>query len=156
MRPWLASSLVHKPQTTNHRPHTPIDFVTGASHLRRPLRFSMPDVAHPPLSLTAAEAWSRLLDRARQDFTEQTFRTWLEPTEALRFDGATIVVGAPDQFAADWNDSKHSQLLSAYAPVALGRPVTVVFKVHEERKLRPQMDLFVAPPTGQRPAVQNG
>ena len=116
----------------------------------------MPDVAHQSLSLTAAEAWSRLLDRARQDFTEQTFRTWLEPTEALRFDGATIVVGAPDQFAADWNDSKHSQLLSAYGPVALGRPVTVVFKVHEERKLRPQMDLFVAPPAGQRPAVQNG
>jgi chromosomal replication initiator protein len=116
----------------------------------------MSDVAHPPPSFTPAEAWSRLLDRARQDFTEQTFRTWLEPTEALRFDGATIVVGAPDQFAADWNDSKHSQLLSAYGPIALGRPVTVVFKVHEERKLRPQMDLFVAPPAGQRPAVQNG
>ncbi len=116
----------------------------------------MPDVAYPSNSLTPAEAWSRLLDRARQDFTEQTFRTWLEPTEALRFDGATIVVGAPDQFAADWNDSKHSQLLSAYGPIALGRPVTVVFKVHEERKLRPQMDLFVAPPATQRPAIQNG
>ncbi len=116
----------------------------------------MPDVAYPSNSLTPAEAWSRLLDRARQDFTEQTFRTWLEPTEALRFDGATIVVGAPDQFAADWNDSKHSQLLSAYGPIALGRPVTVVFKVHEERKLRPQMDLFVAPPASQRPAIQNG
>jgi chromosomal replication initiator protein len=116
----------------------------------------MPDVSFPPASLTPAEAWSRLLDRARHDLTEQTFRTWLEPTEALRFDGTTIVVGAPDQFAADWNDSKHSQLLSAYGPIALGRPVTVVFKVHEERKLRSQMDLFVAPPASQRPATQNG
>ena len=80
----------------------------------------MPDVSFPPASLTPAEAWSRLLDRARHDLTEQTFRTWLEPTEALRFDGTTIVVGAPDQFAADWNDSKHSQLLSAYGPIALG------------------------------------
>jgi len=96
------------------------------------------------------------LDRARQDITEQTFRTWLEPTEALRFDGTTIIVGAPDQFAADWNDSKHSQLISAYGPVALGRPVTVVFKVHEERKLRSQMDLFVAPPANQRGVIQNG
>jgi chromosomal replication initiator protein len=114
----------------------------------------MPDVTYP--SLTAAEAWSRLLDRARQDIAEQTFRTWLEPTEALRFDGATIIVGAPDQFAADWNDSKHSELISAYGPVALGRPVTVVFKVHEERKLRSQMDLFVAPPATQRVIPQNG
>jgi chromosomal replication initiator protein len=98
------------------------------------------------MTLTAAEAWTRLLDRARLDIPEQTFRTWLEPTEALSLDGGTIVVGAPDQFAADWNDSKHSELLASYAPIALGHPLHVVFKVHEERKTRPQMDLFVAPP----------
>ena len=97
------------------------------------------------MTLTATEVWSRLLDRARQELPEQTFRTWLEPTEALGIEGHTITVGAPDQFAADWNDSKHSQLLSSYGPVALGHPVTVVFKVHEERKSRSQMDLFVAP-----------
>src|SRR5215211_2091482 len=106
------------------------------------------------MSLTAAEVWSRLLDRARQDLPEQTYRTWLEPTEALRIEGGTIVVGAPDQFAADWNDSKHSQLLSGYAPVALGHPMQVVFKVHEERKTRPQMDFFVAPPPVQKERIQ--
>jgi chromosomal replication initiator protein len=98
------------------------------------------------MSLSASEIWSRLLARARQELPEQTYRTWLEPTEALRLEGNTIVVGAPDQFAADWNDSKHSELLSTYAPVALGHPLQVVFKVHEERKTRPQMDFFVAPP----------
>src|SRR5215204_5591383 len=98
------------------------------------------------MSLSASEIWSRLLDRARQELPEQTYRTWLEPTEALRLEGNTIVVGAPDQFAADWNDSKHSELLSTYAPVALGHPLQVVFKVHEERKTRPQMDFSVAPP----------
>ena len=103
------------------------------------------------MTLTATEVWSRLLDRARQELPEQTFRTWLEPTEALGIEGHTITVGAPDQFAADWNDSKHSQLLSSYGPVAVGHPVTVVFKVHEERKSRSQMDLFVAPPP---PAVK--
>ena len=111
----------------------------------------MPDVTLS--SLTPAEAWSRLLDRAKMELPEQTFRTWLEPTEALRFDGNAIIVGAPDQFAADWNDSKHSELLSGYAPVALGHPLTVVFRVHEDRKARPQMDLFVAPPTGARSVV---
>jgi chromosomal replication initiator protein len=98
------------------------------------------------MSLSASEIWSRLLDRARQELSEQTYRTWLAPTEALRVEGNTIVVGAPDQFAAEWNDSKHSELLSGYAPVALGHPLQVVFKVHEERKTRPQMDFFVAPP----------
>jgi chromosomal replication initiator protein len=98
------------------------------------------------MSLTAREIWSRLLDRARQELPEQTFRTWLEPTEPLAVEGDTLFVGAPDQFAVDWNESKHAELLSAYAPIALGHPIHITFKVNEERKARPQMDFFVAPP----------
>ena len=98
------------------------------------------------MSLTPAEAWKRLLDRARQDIPEQTFRTWLEPTEALSIEGDVISVGVPDQFAADWNESKHADLFSSYAPIALGHPMKVVFRVNEERKKRSQMDFFVAPP----------
>ena len=98
------------------------------------------------MSLTPAEAWKRLLDRARQDIPEQTFRTWLEPTEALSIDGNVISVGVPDQFAADWNESKHADLFASYAPIALGHPIKVVFRVNEERKKRSQMDFFVAPP----------
>ena len=105
------------------------------------------------MSLSAPEVWSRILDRARQEVSEQTFRTWLEPTEALEFDGQTIYVGAPDQFAADWNDSKHAELLASLAPIALGHPLRVVFRVHEDRKRRSQMDLFVAPPPSTNTAV---
>jgi chromosomal replication initiator protein len=69
----------------------------------------------------------------------------------LEFDGKTIYVGAPDQFAADWNDSKHAELLASLAAVALGHPLRVVFRVHEDRKRRSQMDLFVAPPSSATP-----
>jgi chromosomal replication initiator protein len=98
------------------------------------------------MSLTAAEIWSRLLDHARHELPEQTFRTWLEPTAALAVENDTIVVGTPDRFAAEWNESKHGELLASYAPIALGQPIKIVFKVDEERRARPQMDLFVAPP----------
>jgi chromosomal replication initiator protein len=97
------------------------------------------------MTLTPRETWARLLDRARQELPEQTFKTWLEPTEALAVEGETVIVGCPDQFAADWNESKHSELLGNLAAVALGHPARVVFRVNEERKARPQMDLFVAP-----------
>ncbi|NUQ21282.1 MAG: hypothetical protein HOQ09_10015, partial [Gemmatimonadaceae bacterium] len=80
------------------------------------------------MSLTAREIWSRLLDRARQELPEQTFRTWLEPTEPLSLDGDTLLVGAPDQFAADWNESKHADLLAGYSPVALGHPIRISFR----------------------------
>ncbi|MFL5526215.1 MAG: chromosomal replication initiator protein DnaA [Gemmatimonadaceae bacterium] len=98
------------------------------------------------MSLSPAEVWKRLLDRARQELPDQTFQAWLEPTEALSIEGGTIFVGAPDQFTADWNDSKHSELLSSYAPIVLGHPLNVAFRVHEERKRRSQMDFFVSPP----------
>ena len=108
------------------------------------------------MTLTARETWTRLLDRARQELPEQTFKTWLEPTEALSLEGDTLFVGCPDQFAADWNESKHADLLAGYAPVALGHPLAVVFRVNEERKMRTQMDLFVAPPAAakERPAQE--
>jgi chromosomal replication initiator protein len=98
------------------------------------------------MSLTPAETWKRLLDLARREIPEQTFRTWLEPTEALTINGDILSIGVPDQFAADWNESKHSELFASYAPIALGHPLKIVFKVHEERKKRSQMDFFVAPP----------
>jgi chromosomal replication initiator protein len=98
------------------------------------------------MSLSPSEVWKRILDRARQELPDQTFQAWLEPTEALSIEGGTIFVGAPDQFTADWNDSKHSELLSSYAPIVLGHPLNVVFRVNEERKRRSQMDFFVSPP----------
>ena len=104
------------------------------------------------MTLSAIEVWNRILDRARHELPEQTFRTWLEPTEPLALEGNTIIVGSPDQFAADWNESKHAELLSSLAPIALGHPLSVIFRVHEERRTRNQMDLFVPPPTNQRTA----
>lgn len=135
-----ARTATHEPGGARRR----VDFSTFRA-LPSPPALTLPS---PPsaMSLSAPEIWSRLLDRARHEIPEQTFRTWLEPTEALALDGDTIIVGAPDQFAADWNDSKHASLLAGYAPVALGHPLRVVFRVHEDRKARQQMDFFVAPP----------
>src|SRR6202022_391559 len=98
------------------------------------------------MSLSPAEVWNRLLDRARQELPRQTFQAWLEPTEALSIEGKALFVGAPAPFTADWNDSKHATLLSSFGPIVLGYPMNVVFRVNEERKKRSQMDFFVAPP----------
>jgi chromosomal replication initiator protein len=116
-----------------------------------------PSVMRPAASLSAREIWSRLLDRARLELPEQTVRTWLEPTEPLTVDGDTLFIGTLDQFAAEWNERKHAELLSSLAPVALGHPIAVVFRVTEEQRTRPQMDLFVAPPPSLvQTAVQRG
>lgn len=106
------------------------------------------------MSLPPAEIWDRLRQRARQVIPEQAFKAWLEPTEAVAVEGDTLIVGASDQFTADWNESKHADLLSSFAPVALGHPLRVRFKVHQERLGRIQTDLFVAPPVQNLAPVQ--
>jgi len=44
------------------------------------------------------------------------------------------VVGAPDQFAVEWNASKHANLLSRLAAEKLGRPLDIVFRVQDSYK----------------------
>lgn len=95
---------------------------------------------------SAKDLWARLLEDAVRELPEQTVRTWLEPADPISHDGETLVIGAPDQFAVDWNETKHASLLSRLAEKAVGHPVAVVFRVQEEAQKRPQMDLFVAPP----------
>ncbi len=100
------------------------------------------------MELSAKETWARLLDEARLELPEATMRTWLEPAEPVALDDGCLIVSAPDQFAVEWNESKHSQLLSRLASRTFGTPLDIVFRVQAERTERPQMDFFVAPIPG--------
>jgi chromosomal replication initiator protein len=95
------------------------------------------------MDATPKEAWSRLLAEARREFPEAAVRTWLEPARAVSLADGKLVVAAPDQFAVEWNASKHAGALSRIAAGLFGQPLEVVFQVQEERAARPQMDFFV-------------
>jgi len=97
------------------------------------------------MQLSAKEAWKRILDEAHRELPAHTIKTWLEPAEPITLDERELVLGAPDQFAVEWNASKHADILSRLAEPVVGRPTTVVFRVQEDRQKRPQMDFFVAP-----------
>jgi chromosomal replication initiator protein len=100
------------------------------------------------MSLTAADVWSRLLDRARTELSDHIVETWLEPLEAAELSGEQLVLNAPDQFSVEWNERRHTALLESFAPVAVGHPVKISLRVQQERLQRSQMDLFV-PQKGQ-------
>ncbi|MEX0692171.1 MAG: chromosomal replication initiator protein DnaA [Gemmatimonadales bacterium] len=110
------------------------------------------------MELSPKEAWSRLLTAARRDLPDATVKTWLEPAQALSLENGRLVVAAPDQFAVEWNASKHAGMLARLAEETLGGKVEVIFQVQEERVARPQMDFFVAPAghtEPQPPAARN-
>ncbi|MEX2325511.1 MAG: DnaA N-terminal domain-containing protein, partial [Gemmatimonadaceae bacterium] len=66
------------------------------------------------MELTAAEIWNRLLNQAKNDLPEQTVRVWLDSAQPLRVEGDKLVMGTPDQLAADWNEMKHATILAEY------------------------------------------
>lgn len=101
------------------------------------------------MELSAQQAWTRLLDAVREELPDPTVRTWLEPVEAIALEEGRLILGAPDQFAVEWNASKHAELLNRLSGNTLGSAIEVVFKVQEERSQRPQMDFFVAAPPGE-------
>src|SRR6266850_2477282 len=122
-----------------------VDFSTGGPYFRAALAGRPSKISENVMEQSVNEAWKRLLDEARRELPEATVRTWLEPSEPIALDDGRLMLGAPDQFAAEWNESKHASLLARVAERVLGRPTTVVFRVQEDRQRRPQMDFFVAP-----------
>ena len=97
------------------------------------------------MSTDASDVWSRLLAQARNSVGTDVLRTWLEPITPVKWEDPTLTVSVPDQFSLDWTESKYADLLTSFAPIALGHPVILVFQVDPERQERPQIDLFSKP-----------
>ncbi len=103
---------------------------------------------------SASEIWERLLGQARSHVGEDILRTWLEPITPVSWDDPILVLAVPDQFSLEWTESKYSELLTSLAPIAVGYPVSLTFRVDPERQQRQQMDLFsIAKP---EPALAHG
>jgi chromosomal replication initiator protein len=101
---------------------------------------------------SAKEVWRRILDEASRQLPDKVIRAWLEPTEAMALEEDRLVVAAPDEFAAKWNETNHGAFLSRLAETVVGQPTVVTFRVQEDRQRRPQMDFFVSPPAHQSSA----
>jgi chromosomal replication initiator protein len=100
------------------------------------------------MELSPQQAWARLLEAARAELPDPTVRTWLDPLEPMVLEEGRLILGAPDQFAVEWNESKHTSVLTRLSEDLFGSRLEVVFQVHEDRTRRPQMDFFVAAPAG--------
>jgi chromosomal replication initiator protein len=83
------------------------------------------------MELTAAEAWSRILERARPLLPEHTFRIWLEHTEPLALSQDQLAVAAGSDFAAEWIEDKYGDLLTEVAERVFGRGIRLSFQNRE-------------------------
>jgi chromosomal replication initiator protein len=103
------------------------------------------------MELTASEAWSRILERARDRLPEPTYRIWLAETEPLALSQDLLAVGAGSEFAAEWIEDKYGHMLADIAQEVLGRRLTISFQHHAETGER--MTSLSSPPQ-QQPVVE--
>ena len=86
------------------------------------------------MELTAGEAWSRILDRAREQLPEQTYRTWFARTRPVALSQDLLVIEAGSEFATEWIEDKYGRLLGDISADVFGRRFTISFQHHAESR----------------------
>lgn len=104
------------------------------------------------MELTATEAWTRILERARTLLPEQTFRIWLAHTEPLALSQDTLTVAAGSEFAAEWIEDKYGDLLTEVAERVVGHRLKVEFEHRQREPVRLPETVQPAAPAAAAPA----
>jgi len=103
------------------------------------------------MELTAAEAWSRILERARAQLPEQIYRSWLEQTEPVALSQDQLAIATENPFAVEWIEKQYGALLAQAAERLFGRRFTIA--VHHQPRVTPVTGAGGRPaPTASGPA----
>src|SRR5688572_29628408 len=77
--------------------------------------------------LTPAEMWSLVLGEVQKRINPQSFRTWLEPTEAIALTADELLVNVKNQFALDYIAGQYGNLLNDVARGLFQDRVVITF-----------------------------
>ena len=105
------------------------------------------------MELTAAEAWARILERARALLPEQTYKIWLEQTEPVALSQDVLSVAAGSEFAAEWIEDKYGDFLADLAERLFGQRFTISFEHRGPRKQRDAAPELTTPLSAPRPTM---
>ena len=77
----------------------------------------------------AEQLWEAALGELQLQVTRPNYDTWLRDTVGLRYDGETLVVGAPSDFITAWLGSKLRPMITKTLSGIVGGPAPVLFEV---------------------------
>jgi len=80
-------------------------------------------------TLAAPQLWQATLGQLQLQVTRPIFETYLRETAGVRFDGETLAVAAPSDFATEWLSIKLRPLILQTLSQIVGGPATVTFEV---------------------------
>jgi chromosomal replication initiator protein len=91
------------------------------------------------MELTPTEVWSRVLDAARERMPEQSFRTWLNGSEAVGITDDELLVEAPSEFHVQWVEDKYGRDLEDLLRQVLGRPLKLSLRSADRSSAPPPL-----------------
>ena len=113
----------------------------------------------PSAELTPIEVWSLILEESRKVINPQTFKTWLEPTEAIALSDDRLLVSVKNQFAVDYIEGQYGSVLSRIAGTLFDTDLSIAFQSDSSEQpetlgTRPivSSDLATGPATTERSA----
>ncbi|HEX7050911.1 MAG TPA: chromosomal replication initiator protein DnaA [Longimicrobiales bacterium] len=104
------------------------------------------------MELTAAEAWSRVVERVQSRISEPHHRVWFGQTEAVTLSGDELVVLVYNRFVAEWIDDKYGHLLADVMERVFGRQLRITF-LPAEQGATPPGAVMPGMPAGVGPAM---
>jgi chromosomal replication initiator protein len=82
-------------------------------------------------SLTLDQVWSKALSILQESLKRPTIAKWIPELKPVEFDGSTLSIGVPTQFAKDWLEQKATVLVNRGLSVTFERPIAVRFLVRQ-------------------------
>jgi chromosomal replication initiator protein len=105
------------------------------------------------MELTPSEVWSRVLSIARDRVPEQSFRTWLEGSEAVGISDDRFLVEAPSEFHAEWIEDKFGAVLEDILETVVGRRLRLSLRCSAPSEIpeMPEVEVDPGPPSTPSP-----
>jgi DnaA-like protein len=88
----------------------------------------------PNTHITPARAWQSTLEQLSSDMHRAPFDTWVKGTQAVRFDGATLFIGARNSYTCDWLQSRLQSTVERLLVGIMNQSVDVKFVVTQLEK----------------------
>ncbi len=70
------------------------------------------------------EAWQRVLEKLRQEYSDATFDSWIKPLQLVRAEQSTLLIAAPTRFMSDWVRTHYLGRMAEYWREETGDTVT--------------------------------
>jgi hypothetical protein len=75
------------------------------------------------------QLWYAALAELRTTIPAQSFQTWLKNTTIIAFEGNTVVIAVPSNFAKEWLETRYSRQIAETLYNVIGHRVEVLFEV---------------------------